>query len=75
MKFHVSDWAENFFNENNELSPSIADFWNNNYRIIYLEQKPDNIKLKMLKDNYFDELKANSDTILSNEELENKWVS
>ncbi|PAV75327.1 hypothetical protein WR25_08908 [Diploscapter pachys] len=69
----INFWAENFFNENNELSPSIADFWNNNYRIIYLEQKPDDIKLKMLKDNYFDELKANSDTILSNEELENKW--
>ncbi|PAV63493.1 hypothetical protein WR25_16927 [Diploscapter pachys] len=69
----INYWAENFFNENNELSPSTADFWNNNYRIIYLEQKPDNIKLEMLKDNYFDELKANSDTILSNEELENKW--
>ncbi|PAV66844.1 hypothetical protein WR25_00353 [Diploscapter pachys] len=70
----LENWAENFYDENDEQTPAKVDYWNRQYYILYVEEKPDKKKLEEIKKIFFEETSANSDELyLSDEDLEAKW--
>ncbi|PAV78843.1 hypothetical protein WR25_13863 [Diploscapter pachys] len=70
----LENWAENFYDENDEQTPAKVDYWNRQFYILYVEEKSDAEKLKALKKVFFEGTRANSDELyLSDEDLEVKW--
>ncbi|PAV60144.1 hypothetical protein WR25_18507 [Diploscapter pachys] len=70
----LENWAEIFYDENDEQTPAKVDFWNQQSYILYVEEKSDAKKLEELKKIFFEETRANSDELyLSDEDLEVKW--
>ncbi|PAV82013.1 hypothetical protein WR25_13876 [Diploscapter pachys] len=70
----LENWAENFYDENDEQTPAGVDYWNRQFYILYVEEKSDAEKLKALKKVFLERARADSDGLyLSDKDLQVKW--